>query len=126
MDEAASYYVTFSLSDQHGNAVSSRGSGYIITAVDDVAPVIEVSAPEAEVSVGDTVYIHKATVTDNIDSELQARVYLVSASGILYEIGSAYDGFVADRAGVYTLMYVATDSAGNTAIVSFSITAEVQ
>lgn len=126
MDEAASYYVTFSLSDQHGNAVSSRGSGYIITAVDDVAPVIEVSAPETEVAVGDTVYIHKATVTDNIDSELQARVYLVSASGILYEIGSAYDGFVADRAGVYTLMYVATDSAGNTAIVSFSITAEVQ
>ena len=114
------------MSDQHGNAVSSRGSGYIITAVDDVAPVIEVSAPEAEVSVGDTVYIHKATVTDNIDSELQARVYLVSASGILYEIGSAYDGFVADRVGVYTLMYVATDSAGNTAIVSFSITAKEQ
>ena len=126
MDEAATYYVTFSLSDQHGNKISSRGNGYVITAVDDVAPVIEVSAPETEVAVGDMVYIRKATVTDNIDSALQARVYLISASGILYEIGSAYDGFLADRAGVYTLMYVANDSAGNTAIVSFSITAKEQ
>lgn len=126
VNEVTTYIVQFSAQDESGNAVSTRGSNYAINAIDNIAPVIKADAPQSEAKVGDKVFINKATATDNLDSDITVRVFIVTADGAMYEIGAEYDGFTADRAGEYTVMYIADDSTGNRTVVSYTIVAKEQ
>ena len=124
LSDVGTYNVQFYAEDQHGNKISSRGSGYVLNSIDDVAPVITVSAPQTSVKVGEMVRLAAAKATDNQDGEVIVRVLLIDAKGIAVLIGDAYDGFVANTAGTYTVMYFADDSTGNRAYVSFTIEAK--
>ena len=72
--------------------------------------------------VGDKISLPKATATDNY-SETSVVVYVVTPVGEVVEIDmSSVDGFVATKAGVYTVVYSVNDVAGNFVINYYKIT----
>lgn len=99
------YIVEYSC--DHGDAVPARSS-LKVNAADTVAPVIT-GASDKIVYTGDTVsYREGIAVTDNTDQSVQLKV---DASKVNLTVP-----------GVYPLTYSATDSRGNTATVTVSVT----
>ena len=77
--------------------------------------------------VDERVTLPSATATDNIDEEVEVHVYVASPSQVLIVAGKDEDGnfsFTPDRKGNYAVRYVAVDTAGNIAALTYSLNVE--
>ena len=85
---------------------------FIVTVIDDQPPVIGEIAEIGDTTVGKKVLISRPTATDNIDGKVEVFRYISYPGGQLKLIGN-YDGIIVKSKGVYTVIFVATDSFGN-------------
>ncbi|MCP4925645.1 MAG: DUF5011 domain-containing protein, partial [Gammaproteobacteria bacterium] len=93
--------VTFSASDSAGNTGSAQAT---VTVTDQTAPVINLrGASSITLNVGDSFTDPGATASDNVDGELSSVI--------------SFGGSVnTSTAGLYTLTYNVSDTAGNAAV----------
>lgn len=124
LNEYGSYVVTFYARNSYGRAEADLY--YAVRVVDRTPPVITV--PEgiaATVRVGASVYVPKATATDDMDSEVTVKTYVITPRGVMVYLDlEAGDGFVANLSGVYTVRYIAYDIAGNMSVVDRKVTVQ--
>ena len=84
---------------------------YTITVgLDTIAPEISVLLADQEVELDSTVILPEASVSDNVEDGITTEVTVKFSSDKVELVNGA---FVADREGVYTITYTATDKAGN-------------
>ena len=103
-------------------------ASYSIAVYDDTAPelVLNGTVPSSA-KVDERVTLPSATATDNIDEEVEVHVYVASPSQVLIVAGKDEDGnfsFTPDRKGNYAVRYVAVDTAGNIAALTYSLNVE--
>lgn len=85
----------------------------VVWVSDTEVPVLTLSGSiVTEANVGDKINVPKASCTDNLSQTTVVKVYVVMPGACMVEIGKN-DGFVAEKAGVYTVIYYAYDEAGN-------------
>lgn len=115
VDEIGRYRVILDYTDgNNGGRVTLN-----IEVSDHVAPVITIEDPDTTASVGKNVSIADYEVTDNIDTELTVRIFVMDTKG---SVNLVEDGeFKAEREGVYTVMYYVLDSAGNLGFASYEV-----
>ena len=98
--EPGSYTLTYSATDAANNTASVNLTVQVVAPADTQAPVITISGGNTAQHTAGTAFVTpSATVTDNVDTDLQATV----------------TGSVGTEPGSYTLTYTATDAANNTA-----------
>jgi len=103
VNTAATYTITYNVSDAAGNAATER-TRTVIVAADTVAPVITLTGNATiNIMVGDTYTDEGATATDVIDGDITANIVVA---------GDAVD---VNTAGTYTITYNVSDAAGNAA-----------
>ncbi len=68
---------------------------------------------------GKALKIPVAVATDNLDSDISVKIYYINTVGEIVEISSKEAVF--PQSGDYVLIYYASDTAGNSAIKSYSI-----
>lgn len=96
--------------EKDGETVTAERS---VTVLDRIKPVISFeSEPETTGKVGETYVLPNVVITDNSDSGLAYKVYLVFGE----EVKELSDiSFIPEKEGVYTLRIECTDTSGNTA-----------
>ena len=82
----------------------------IVVGLDTIAPEISVPLEDQEVEFGSTVTLPAAVVTDNVEDGIVTEITVKFSSK---EVELVDGSFVAEREGVYTVIYSATDKAGN-------------
>ncbi len=98
---AGVYTITYSVSDSSGNSDSVDRTVNVIE--DTTPPVITLSgASVIDLNVGDTYNELGATATDNVDGDLTANIIITGTVDT-------------NTAGVYTVTYSVSDTAGNSA-----------
>ena len=103
VDTAATYTITYNVSDAAGNAATER-TRTVIVAADVVAPVITLTGSATiNIMVGDTFTDPGATATDDVDGDITANIVVG---------GDTVD---ANTAGTYIITYNVSDAAGNAA-----------
>lgn len=80
---------------------------------DTTPPVITVSGVPTEGTVGEKVILPPATVTDDLDSGLTEKISVKGPDG--KSVAVVNNSFTPQEAGNYTIVYSASDSAGNKA-----------
>lgn len=80
---------------------------------DTTPPVITVSGVPTEGTVGEKVILPPATVTDDLDSGLTEKISVKGPDG--KSVAVVNNSFTPQEAGTYTIVYSASDSAGNKA-----------
>lgn len=80
---------------------------------DTTPPVITVSGVPTEGTVGEKVILPPATVTDDLDSGLTEKISVKGPDG--KSVAVVNNSFTPTEAGTYTIVYSASDSAGNKA-----------
>ncbi len=114
------YLVTFYATDSTGNV---NEYAYFINVMDEEAPVITVAEGSVTTGkVGEKIAIAKATATDAIDGEVKVTIHVATPSGMLYEVTETQTKFVANGAGLYKIIYTASDLSGNMAMKTIEIT----
>ena len=92
-----------------------------ITVVDQVAPIIELSKGySSTLKPGTILNIEKATVTDNVDENMEYSVMLKDPYGHIERITG--ESVKLTETGKYVLSYFAIDSSGNIATLKYNIT----
>lgn len=92
-----------------------------ITVVDQVAPIIELSKGYSQtLKPGTVLNIEKATVTDNVDENMEYSVMLKDPYGHIEQITG--ESVKLNEKGKYVLSYFAIDSSGNIATLKYNIT----
>ena len=81
--------------------------------MDTTPPVITVSGVPTEGTVGEKVILPPATVTDDLDSGLTEKISVKGPDG--KSVAVVNNSFTPQEAGTYTIVYSASDSAGNKA-----------
>ena len=112
--ELGSYRVVYTVKDSWDN---SRKYEYYIEAVDCVAPTITVNGEyKAEYRVGEAIKPLAVTVQDDYSqvSQINVKVFVIDTERLLTEVTDSEYMFT--KQGYYTVMYYATDEAGNSAI----------
>lgn len=115
---AGVYNIIYGRADGSGNSDTTR---YTVRVVDIAAPVITLSADSiGEVKKGDTVSLPTATVTGATSDTVS--IYVFGPDGMAFPVT---DGkyVVPDKAGKYTVKYVALDAFGNMAVEAVEFTA---
>ena len=82
----------------------------IVVVLDTQAPEISVALEDHDVELGATVVVPEANVSDNVADGVTTVIEVKFSSDVVELVDGA---FVADREGVYTVTYTATDKAGN-------------
>ena len=115
LPEYGEYVIVLSATDGNGNKAGIN----IITKVVDVEKPIIVLEHEIvqSVTLGQSVTIPSATVTDNRDANVNVNIYVFNPSGAVIMIGAQHNGFVANQVGIYTVVYNAMDAEGNCATI---------
>ena len=119
LTEFGGYYIEMVAKDGFGRTSTFS---FIVTVIDDQPPVIGEIAEIGDTTVGKKVLIPRPTATDNIDGAVEVKRYICYPGGQLKLLGT-YDGIVVKSKGVYTVIFVATDSFGNrtTAVRMFEV-----
>ena len=119
LDYYGSYSVVYSSKDLFGR---EQEYFYALFVADYDAPVISLMGTiKTEASVGESINVVKAIAVDNVDGDTSIYTYVVDADG---RVASVENGgsFVAKKAGVYEIRYMAFDSFGNLRIVTHKVT----
>ena len=112
------YEVAYTATDASGN------KAYVVREValyDTSAPVIDyVGETKYTIKTGESVRLNKFDVYDNVDKELQYRIFIIDIHGQMQNksIGEKY---VFNEKGRYIIRHVAYDTAGNYAIVDIAV-----
>ena len=107
---------TIVYSTQNENDLVAIKSYTINVIADTVEPVITVEFTITEISKGETLVIPVATATDNCDGELPVQVKILKGETVI-----ATDTTVINEEGVFAVIYIATDNAGNVATMQFEV-----
>ena len=104
---AGTYIITYTVSDEAGNEATETRTVTVELPEDTTAPVITLNGGDVTLAVGDTYIDEGATATDDRDGN------------VTVDINSTVD---TTHAGIYTITYTATDSAGNSATATRTVT----
>ena len=114
-DKAGVYTVTCTAKD--GDLIGS--AIYKLTVIADTEqPIIRVDFADQTVDLGATVTVPNASATDNAYSDVTVTVKVTYGTE---EVALQNGTFVAEKEGVYTVTYTATDGAGNVATKTVQI-----
>ncbi len=94
---------------------------------DAVAPAITINAKKTEIkgAVGDTIVIPEATATDvNLVGDVEVAVYRGYGTDFCSNVSVTNGKFVLAESGTYTVLYTATDKAGNVGRATLTVNAE--
>lgn len=117
------YSVIYIASDTYyGSDSNSNAYEYSVTVLDDVPPVITVSKEIlTESSVGETISIPTATVTDNLAvSNIGIKIYMMDPSNKVTIIKDNMS-FTFEKAGLHRLVYMAFDESNNIGTLTIEI-----
>ncbi len=117
-DKYGTYTVRYTASDSVGNARPLVCSVYC---TDIIPPEISVGQMPSVVSVGQTVTIPVATVTDNSTAENKILAYVYVYYGNNIRTLVTGDSYTFKEAGVYKIRYVAYDAFENYSIAEFTV-----
>ena len=109
-------YVILYLAEDDYEQIASR-SLVINIVEDDLAPVIQVNFTLEQILLGEKIELPTASVTDNVEQELSVSVEVFKGTQLVSQ-GS----FTPTETGVYTIMYVCMDEAGNEGRVEYQVT----
>lgn len=113
-----SYSISFNSKDARGIKASFT---YVVHVLDDEAPTVKLTGSYAKSgSVGSTITVANAVLSDNVDSaeDISLSVFVKSPSGVMSMIDKT---FKAEQKGTYTVYYYATDAFGNLSISQYEI-----
>ncbi len=114
LTEMGEYVVVYYATDEYGQTASLKR---IINCVEDTEkPVISVDFTVTTLEVGQELVLPTATVTDNADENLTAKIEVFKDGELVAEAS-----FVPTSSGIYAIKYTATDSAGNENFVTFEV-----
>ena len=116
--EYGRYLITIEAKDLDGNPAFINA---VVWVVDTENPSLVLSGELVkEAKVGDKIVVPTVTGSDNLSEELTVVAYVIIPGGAMFKIGEN-EGFVAERAGVYQVIYYVSDEAGNFTSQSYSI-----
>jgi hypothetical protein len=110
------YIVTYVAVDGVGK---KQQYSYIITVLDSGLPVVTVNGKVQDTaSLGDSIALPTATVTDDVDKEISYKILVFGPdSSVRFASGS----FKPNKKGVYRVCYTAVDKAGNVTVKEFKV-----
>ena len=115
-NEYGDYIVSYEATDGAGR---TQRYNYIVTVLDSGNPEITVNGSiVSSVNIGETIQLPTATVTDDVDSEIECRVYVFGPD---YSVRFVNGSFKPNKKGNYRVCYTAVDGAGNISIVEFTV-----
>ena len=111
------YYIQYYAVDRFGK---EKFIAYYVSVKDTTPPEITIKWAPTTASVGDTVTIGQAVVSDNISEQLTVYITVDMPGGKVVNVTNG--SFVASKAGVYTVRYMVFDEAGNYTFKSYTVT----
>lgn len=127
-DDFGIYLITYISEDSQGNRASPLT--FSLRVIDNESPVISVNEKSIPVggTVGQSIVLPSATVTDNVDSGVKVAVLVIEPStGHYYYLNeiqsgsSSYFRFTPVRKGYHTVRYFAADQSGNITTIDFIV-----
>ncbi len=118
LDEYGEYFVTYTATDENYNV---NNYSLVVNVRDDVPPEIKADATERVVRVGDVVEIAAAEITDDVQVD-RTYIFVIDTMSNMLDVTQTR-AFVPVRKGVYTIRYVAFDTAGNMGITDVTVKA---
>lgn len=118
----ASVYGTYSVqyvgTDSTGSYVRYR---YGFRVADFEKPVIELNKSSEKLGVGEEIKIRTYKVSDNMTKteKLKVSIFVMNPDYVLEQVTNRK--YITSKAGVYTVCYMVTDEAGNTAMASYKV-----
>lgn len=130
-NENGRYRITYTITESNGQKLYRS---YMITIIEHEAPTITVNGTiPKKVSVGETMILEGATVTDNADDAPTLKIFVYNPDGEFSEIvidsnktSETYGKYVYNPqlVGIYTLRYYAYDGCSNYVIHEITFLAE--
>ena len=115
-DAYGDYIVTYVATDGAGK---KQQYNYIITVLDSGLPTITVNGNiPTEVSLGASIELPSATVVDDVDGEIECKIYVFGPDS---SVRFSKNAFAPNKKGVYRICYVAVDKAGNVTVKEFNL-----
>lgn len=113
--EIVGVYTVVYLAENENELIATKS--FTIQAIaDTVKPVISVDFTITEIKKGETLNIPVATATDNCDATVNVIAKIMQGEELI-----ATESTVINVEGVYTVVYVATDNAGNVDTLQFEV-----
>lgn len=113
------YRIVYTAKDAAGRSFTLTKS---VAVLDRVLPTIEVEDLPTKITVGETVEIPAAKVTDNMSGDLYSYIYVLDPDGMITTISAGKVTFASK--GVYIVRYYAEDATGNVALLDKTVTVE--
>ena len=121
LSEYGEYKIVVEARDASENSTTSN---LRVSVVDKENPKITIEGSVVEsAKVGDKIYLPKAKATDN-HATPKVSVYVIFAGGETYLFEKGEEGFIPSQAGVYVVVYTASDDMGNFVSRYYKITVE--
>ena len=121
LSQYGDYKIIVKATDASDNSTTSN---LRVSVVDREKPHMTIKGSIAETAkAGDKILLPKVTATDNYKTP-SVSVYVVCAGGETYLFENGEDSFIAQHAGVYTIVYTASDDMGNFVSEYYKITVE--
>lgn len=124
LSEYGDYRVTYSAEDALGNPSSYS---YAINVTDTEKPILTLDTKPVAAKVNTVVEIKNATVSDNLDVNLEVIVNIKKPDGLLERLNADESGkrvFTPTQKGTYVVYYIVSDAEGNTTMAQYSIIVE--
>ena len=118
LDAYGEYNVLYRATDENGNVNNYL---LVVNVRDNVPPQIEVDTKEKVIWAGESFKIPEANVTDDVAVE-KTYVFVIDTSNNMIDV-TGQKSFQTTVKGIYTLRYVAVDTAGNYRITDVVIKA---
>ena len=116
-DRPGRYLLLVVATDREGNTSRTNKT---ISIYDDVSPQLSVNAEiVGEAVVGQKVVVPKATATDK--ALFSTLVYVITPNDMFLLLKETDAGFIPTCAGIYRVMYIATDDSGNSSSLFYKV-----
>ena len=112
------YYVSYYSNDGTETPNETVRTFEIEISDDTIAPQIDVEFERTSANIGDTISLPAATATDNADGSVSVSVRVIFGNT---EVAVTENQFTAEKYGTYTVIYTATDKAGNSQDIRFNV-----
>ena len=122
LDKYGVYYVEFYAVDW--NMKAEINFVYALEVVDKVAPEITFIGDRITTAkVGDNVKVQEVEVNDGLDGKIEnVGIFVITPDGVYKKVER--ETFMAEKAGIYTVVYYAYDSSGNTVRATYTVRVE--
>lgn len=121
LSEYGSYSIVYNVYDANGNSARG-GNSFNVFVLDEIAPTLEINGDiPQEVGLGANVTLPKATVSDNVTTELSYYVYVGQPDGMNISCTQSLK-FKATQKGIYVVTYLTVDEDGNLTVKKFTVT----